>query len=138
MVVQSAAIGVIGALLKSAPSPLQLGVTILLPDSLAFSIRVWAVWVSGTVSGIAQRLPALLAQNPHVDILAERGGLTGRRHRLLGPTRGDHCMLQANSFMVSLLLFSFFEFPPLPLSLRLAHPARSGFLQGFPQRPRCL
>lgn len=108
VLVQSAAIGVIGALLKQPPSGVHLLLTILLLACLVFSIWVGAVWVSGTVPSIAQRLPALLAQNPDLDIYRQKGGLTGAGKKVLGQTLGDQCMLQSNSFIVSLVLFSLF------------------------------
>jgi hypothetical protein len=108
VVVQSAAIGVIGALLKQPPTGLQLLVTILLLLSLVFSIWVGAVGVSGTVPFIAQRLPMLLTQDPHLDIYAQKGGLTGAGKKALGSSLGDQCVMQSRSFMLSLMLFSLF------------------------------
>jgi hypothetical protein len=105
VLVQSAALGVIGALLQEPPRGLSLLVTLLLLASLLFSIGVGTVWVSGTVPSIAQRLPLLLAQDPQLDIYAQKGALTGPGRRALGPTLGDQCLLQANSFLLSLLLF---------------------------------
>jgi hypothetical protein len=108
VLVQSAAIGVIGALLKQPPSGWHLLVTLLLLACLVFSIWVGAVGVSGTVPSIAQRLPTLLARDPHLDIYAQKGGLTGAANKVLGKSLGDQCIQQSNSFILSLVLFSLF------------------------------
>jgi len=99
--VQSAAIGVVGALCeKHSPHGWLLGLTVALFASLVSSIYLGAVCVVGTLPAIAQRLP----ENPGCDIYAERGGL----RRGFRPTLGKYCLWQAQLFILSLILFAVF------------------------------
>jgi len=118
VLVQSGALAVMGALLKQRPEGWHLLITILLIITLVFSIWVGAVWVSGTIPSIAQRLPHLLANNPGLDIYSESGGLLRRRLFYSNSRLGDECQLQSVSFMLSLLLFALFILflPPVPSS----------------------
>lgn len=105
VVVQSAAIGVIGTLLKQPPSGWHLIVTISLLLSIIYSIWVGAVWISGTIPYIVQNLPSKLvskqSKNEVFDIYSERGGVGG-------PALGTQCQLQSNLFILSLALFALF------------------------------
>jgi hypothetical protein len=113
VVVQSAAIGVVGSLLKQPPSDcLHLIITMVLLGTLIFSIWLGAVGVSGTVPYIAQNLSSLQAkanaQNKDLDIYAQKGGIAS------DPDLGMQCRLQSYSFIFSLFLFAVFilSLPP--------------------------
>jgi len=108
IVVQSAAIGVIGTFLKQPPTGMYGVLTASLLTSLISSIVVGAVWVVGAIPYIAQELPSLLQSNPKFSIYAQRGGKKGDR------TLGTMCEIQIFLFVSSLILFSLFVFfaPP--------------------------
>lgn len=104
LVVQSAAIGVVGTLVeKHPPSGSGLWLVIALFASLILSIYIGGVCVNGTIPYIAQNLP----NNPTCDIYTERGGLRSRRGQLRA-TLGSFCMWQARLFVISLILFAVF------------------------------
>jgi hypothetical protein len=108
VVVQSAAIGVIGSLLKQPPSGLFLLLTACLLFSLIFSIWVGAVWVNGTIPYIVQQLPALLSRDPDLDIYQQTGGETDRKGNTRGLKLGEQCSLQSRFFVFSLVLLAVF------------------------------
>lgn len=106
IVVQSAAIVVVGGLLQSKPPTL---VSLIIAGILSFfliaSIYMGAVSIIGTIPYIVQNLP----QQPRGDIYAERGGLKLKRWRFLKERNlGNQCMFQANFFSISLVLFVVF------------------------------
>jgi hypothetical protein len=108
IIVQSAAIGVIGTFLKQPPAGGYGVLTALLLISLISSIVVGAVWVVGAIPNIAQELPSLLQSNPKLSIYKQRGGKKGDR------MLGTNCDIQHSLFVVSLIFFSLFVFfaPP--------------------------
>ena len=104
LVVQSAAIGVVGSLIeKRPPSGIQFWIVIALFLTLILSIYLGAVCVIGTIPYIAQNLP----KRPECNIYEERGGLASRRGRPRA-TLGAFCIWQANLFLLSLILFALF------------------------------
>ncbi|WP_254956268.1 MULTISPECIES: transposase, partial [unclassified Cyanobium] len=66
ILVESAAIGVVGTLLRQSPTGWYGLLTALLLVSLVGSIWVGAVWVVGTIPSIAEKLPMLLQAEPHL------------------------------------------------------------------------
>ncbi|MBW4529447.1 MAG: hypothetical protein KME02_02045 [Aphanothece saxicola GSE-SYN-MK-01-06B] len=109
IIVESAAIGVIGSLLRQSPTGWYGLLTALLLVSLVGSIWVGAVWVVGTIPSIAEKLPTLLQVEPQLSIYEQKGGLKGEH-----PSLGTQCRLQIRLFLLSLVLFSLFVFfaPP--------------------------
>jgi hypothetical protein len=103
IVVQSGAIAVIGALLKTVPTGGLLILVILLFTSLIASIYIGAVAVNGTIPYIVQILPT----QKNCDIYAQKGGLKSKSG-LTHFTLGKLCLLQARIFIVSLILFAVF------------------------------
>jgi hypothetical protein len=105
VVVQSAALGVIGSLLKQPPSGWHLILTFLLLLSIIYSIWVGAVWISGTIPYIVQNLPSKLdfklSMDEVFDIYKEKGGVGGL-------DLGAQCQLQSKLFILSLGLFALF------------------------------
>lgn len=109
ILVESAAIGVVGTLLRQSPTGWYGLLTALLLVSLVGSIWVGAVWVVGTIPSIAEKLPMLLQAEPHLSIYEQKGGLKGEH-----PSLGTECRLQIRLFLLSLVLFGLFVFfaPP--------------------------
>jgi len=97
VVVQSGAVAVIGALLKSVPSGWSFWLVIALLASLILSIWMGAVSVAGTIPYIVQKLPG----DPDLDIYAQQGGMGG-------PKLGTQCLCQSGLFILSLILFGVF------------------------------
>jgi hypothetical protein len=102
VVVQTALIAVIGAMLRlPAPSWLN-ALAIVLLATLIGSIYVGAVTIAGTVPYIVQTL----ADNPRCSIYDQAGGI--RRGWLAKRPLGALCLLQAHLFVAGLLLFAWF------------------------------
>jgi hypothetical protein len=111
ILVQSAAIGVVGTLLRQPTTGWYGILTALLLVSLVGSIWVGAVWVVGTIPYIAEKLPTLLQAGSQLSIYDQKGGLKGEH-----PSLGTQCRLQIRLFLMSLILFGLFVFfaPPGP------------------------
>ena len=103
LVIQSAAIGVVGTFLATPVKGWLLCLVAALFATLITSIYVGAVCVVGTIPYIAQSL----VTNPGCNIYEQRGGLAplDRKQRA---TLGMFCIWQANLFIVSLILFAVF------------------------------
>lgn len=104
LVVQSAAIGVVGSLIeKHPPDGWPLAIVVVMFFTLILSIYLGAVCVIGTIPYIAQNLP----DKGKCDIYEERGGLKDRKGRQ-NPKLGTFCIWQSRLFLASLVLFALF------------------------------
>lgn len=104
IVVESTAIAVVGAFLQTVPSGWRLWLVIALLLSLISSIYIGAVAVMGTIPYIAQGLH----ETPERNIYDYAGGIKRDYLGLANFRLGRLCLLQANLFTLSLILFAIF------------------------------
>ena len=108
LVVESAAIGVVGSLLANThPSGAILALVVALFISLTFSIYIGAVCAIGMIPAIAQKLTQTVAEDPDYDNYKQSGDLP-TKWPWLPKTLGSACFLQSRLFVLSLILFAVF------------------------------